>query len=248
MQIDVYLETDPIKGCHAHALAFPGCFARGVSPSDALTNLRTALVDFQAWLARFEPASPLPADLDLVVAEEAVHPTGPFDPGDTAALFEAEKAPLGEVERERFLTLAAYNRADLLACAGELPDAVLDWEAPAFSGWPIRRILRHIGSGDQWYISRIITPEDYPAVWEKDSEMPVYAFLEMARRTTVELYRALPEGINAGEVRFPAHSTSRPEEPWTLRKALRRMLEHEREHTAQIRQVLARLADSRSLP
>lgn len=37
---------------------------------------------------------------------------------------------------------------------------------------------------------------------------------------------------------YPTRWTSHPDEPWTARKALRRFLEHEWEHTGQVREIL----------
>jgi len=50
--------------------------------------------------------------------------------------------------------------------------------------------------------------------------------------------RQLTEEERSG-IFYPTHWTQHPEEPWTARKVLRRFLEHEREHTAQVREILA---------
>jgi uncharacterized damage-inducible protein DinB len=130
-----------------------------------------------------------------------------------------------------------HARDDLLALVQGLPDAVLDWQQSADT-FSIRRVLRHLGNAEEWYVSRLVSPETLPAEWEGDESLPLWAFLEMERRTAVERLRQLT-GSERGEVFYPTMWTDHPEEAWTARKVLRRALEHERQHTAQIRRLLA---------
>jgi uncharacterized damage-inducible protein DinB len=130
----------------------------------------------------------------------------------------------------------AHTRADLVALAGNLCEEFLDWE-PAPGSWALRRVLRHIGNAEQWYVSRLVPPESLPPEWEDDEALPLWEFLEMERRTAVERLRALTAEERAA-VFYPTAWTEHPDEAWTLRKALRRFLEHEREHTAQAREIL----------
>ena len=59
----------------------------------------------------------------------------------------------------------------------------------------------------------------------------------MERRTALELLSKLNEAERSG-VFYPTHWTQHPGEAWTARKIMRRFLEHEREHTAQLRETL----------
>jgi uncharacterized damage-inducible protein DinB len=173
--------------------------------------------------------------IEIAVAGESIG-FGPFDPGDPAALFPPDQAPITREEIEGYIRLMGYARADLLALVSHLTDDALDWQ-PHPGHFTIRRVLRHIGNAEEWYVSRLVPPETLPAEWEHDEGMPIFEFLEMERRTAVERLRQLtPEEMS--RVFFPAHWTKHPDEPWTVRKALRRFLEHEREHTAQIREML----------
>ena len=76
-----------------------------------------------------------------------------------------------------------------------------------------------------------------PPEWEHDEDMPSLDFLEMERRTAEARLRRLTEAERS-DVFYPQHWTRHSEEPWTARKVMRRCLEHEREHTAQIRRML----------
>jgi len=220
-----------------HIADLPGCIVRAGTRAAALRELPAAIEAYQAWLRRHgEPALPTSGPIEIEVAEERAQ-GGPFDPGDTAALFSPDLEPLTSEEMEQFFRLMGYNRADLLALVGDPSDELLDWR-PFPGAYNLRRVLRHVGNGEEWYVSRIVPVETLPPEWEDDAHLPHFVFLEMARRTAIERLRLLTDEERAG-VFYPTFGTQHPEEPWTARKVLRRFLEHEREHTAQAREILA---------
>jgi uncharacterized damage-inducible protein DinB/predicted RNase H-like HicB family nuclease len=233
----VYLEFVDDGRCMAHVLELPGCIVRAPSRDEALRRMPDAIRDYHAWLRRH--GEPAPPDEELIEIEVAGESTGfgPFDPGDAAALFPPDREPVAHEEMEHHFRLMAHARADLLALVRDLPDDVLDWQVDPQS-FSIRRLLRHIGNAEEWYVSRLVSPETLPPEWEQDEELPIFEFLEMERRTAVARLRQLTDEERSG-VFYPTHWTQHPEEPWTARKALRRFLEHEREHTAQVRDILA---------
>jgi len=260
IRYSVYLEIAGQGTCMAHVLDLPGCMVRAGNKEDALTALPDAICDYHTWLRRHGEPVPLEDDpVEIEVAGES-RDTGPFDPGDTAALFPPDRVPITPEEMERHFQLLAYTRADLLDLVRDpstgsgqvLPDDVLDWQ-PDPESYSIRRLLRHIGNAEEWYVSRIVPPETLPPEWEHDEDLLIFEFLEMERRTAIARLRTLTEKERLA-VFHPTHFTSHPEEPWTVRKALRRFLEHEREHTAQAREILtawrshllARLAEERT--
>jgi predicted RNase H-like HicB family nuclease/uncharacterized damage-inducible protein DinB len=233
----VYLSKGD-KGFHAHLLAYPGCFARGATRDAAIGQLQDALRTYLEDLRRHGEDVHLTGEFQFQVVETDEQATGPFDPGDTSALFEAEKQPvtLEEIE-EIYLPRAGYNRQDLLKLVAGFDDKILDWQ-PFPGNHTIRRVLRHIGNADEWYVSRVVSPETLPREWEQDAGMPIFEFLEMSRRTASERLRQLTEEERS-RVWQPEHDTSNPGEPWSARKALRRLLEHEREHIGHIHEILA---------
>jgi predicted RNase H-like HicB family nuclease/uncharacterized damage-inducible protein DinB len=238
----VYLEIDRSGCCMAHVLDIPGCTASGDSREQALGRLPATIRAAHTWLRRYAEPAPSPNEpVELEVAEEIVGP-GPFKPGDTAALFTPDCQPLTRAEMERSFTHMAYARGDLLALVQDLTDENLDWQ-PSPESFSIRRVLRHIGNAEEWYVSRLVPPETLPAEWEHDEALPVLQFLEMERRTAIERLRRLT-GTELAGVFHPTCWTEHPEEAWTARKALRRFLEHEREHTAQVSEILALFQES----
>jgi uncharacterized damage-inducible protein DinB len=138
---------------------------------------------------------------------------------------------------EQYFRLMNHARADLLALVQGLSDKVLDWQEDSRT-LPIRHWLRHLGNAEEWYVSRLVPPETLPAEWDDDEKLPVFEFLEMERRTALARLQKLTEAERNG-VFSPTRWTDHPEEVWTARKVLRRALEHERQHTAQIRHILS---------
>jgi predicted RNase H-like HicB family nuclease/uncharacterized damage-inducible protein DinB len=236
MVYDVYLEVADSGACMAHVPALPGCCLRASSRREALEQMPGAIRDYHAWLRRHgEPAPGEEEPIAIHIAGES-HGFGPFDPGDAAALFPPDEEPLTRDDMERCFRLLAHTRADLLALARGLDDRLLDWQ-PGAGSFSIRRLLRHIGNAEQWYVSRLVPPETLPADWQHDEDLPIIEFLEMERSTAIARLRQLTEQ-ECSAVHYPKQWTSHPDEPWTARKALRRFLEHEREHTAQLHEIL----------
>ena len=232
-----YLETANDGRCMAHVVELPGCIVGAPRREAALRQLPAAIGDYHAWLRRHgEPAPLADEPIEIEVAGESTG-WGPFDPGDAAALFPPDREPLTREQMERYFRLMAHSRPDLLALVQELTDELLDWQ-PDPESHSLRRVLRHVGNAEERYVSRIVPPETLPPEWESDEDVPLFEFLEMERRTAVARLRQLSEEERSG-IFTPTVWTKHPDEPWTARKVLRRILEHEREHTAQARQILA---------
>ncbi len=232
----VYWEVPRDGRCMAHLPELPSCFARAPTRDEALSRIIAAIGDHHAWLRRHgELVPPTDVPIETEVAGESLG-FGPFDPGDAAALFPPDQTPITPDGMEHLFRLMGHARADLLALVRDLPDDLLDWQ-PTSRSLSIRRLLRHIGDAEEWYVSRLVSPETLPPEWEHDENLPIFQFLGMERRTAIARLRQLTDEERS-QVFYPAHWTRHPEEPWTARKVLRRFLEHEREHTAQVREIL----------
>jgi uncharacterized damage-inducible protein DinB/predicted RNase H-like HicB family nuclease len=251
-EIPVYLEIADDGTCMAHAVTLVGCSARAPTQEEALRQLPEAIAAYYAWLRRHgEPAPAAGEPIEIEIAGES-RGYGPFDPGDAAALFPPDREPISPEEMEQHFRLMAYSRADLLALVQPLPHDLLDWQ-PDPGSHSLRQVLRHVGNAEEWYVSRLVLPETLPPEWEHDEDLRLIEFLEMERRTAVARLRQLTKEERSN-VFYPTAWTRHPEEPWTAHKVLRRFLEHEQEHTAQVREILAarrrwllaRLADERA--
>ena len=252
----VYLEVGEEGKGFAHVLELPGCIARAETREAALEALPWAIRAYLAWLrSHGEPAPPIEEPIEIEIEYEATG-LGPFEPDDAAALFPPDREPLDDQEMASCFRLMGHARSDLLTLVEDLPGEILDWEAPYLSdtGLPrIRGLLRHIGNAEKWYVSRVVPRATLPPEWDSDGEAPVLEYLSLVRRTAIDRLWQVDDGERS-VVHYPNHWTDHPEEAWTVRKALRRFLEHEFEHTAQIRRrlslyrstVLARLAAERA--
>jgi predicted RNase H-like HicB family nuclease len=153
----IALEIAPEGRCYAHVLDLPGCMLRAPSQEETLRKLPETIREYYAWLRRHGETTPQEeASIEIEVVEVRTD-GGPFDPGDTAALFEQDKQPLTPEVMEQHFRLAAYNRADLLELVRHLPEDLLDWQ-PTPNTFSIRRVLRHIGNGEEWYVSPALFP------------------------------------------------------------------------------------------
>jgi uncharacterized damage-inducible protein DinB/predicted RNase H-like HicB family nuclease len=232
----VDLEIAADGNCMAHVLGLPGCFVRAPTRDQAMARLPDAIRGHLGWLrAHGEAAPPADAPIETWVASEYAG-LGPFDPGDAAALFPPDRAAIDPDGVEDHLRWMGYSRSDLMALIQELPAELLDWQ-PSPQSYSIRHLLRHLGNSEEWYVSRIVSAATLPAEWEDDEDLPILEFLEMERRTAVERLRRLTAGERSRIFQPRAH-TDHPREEWTARKVLRRFLEHEREHTAQVLEIL----------
>lgn len=232
----VYLETDNDGRCMAHVLELAGCTARASNQNDAMRSVPAAVHAYYAWLRKHGETIPPEGDpVEVEIAEQSLG-FGPFDPGDAAALFLPDKNSLSQQEMEALIIRLSYSRADLLALVAGLPAEILDRQSAPHT-FSIRRILRHLGNAEEWYISRLVPPEKLPPEWEHDEDLPILEFLEMERRTVIACMRRWTEEERSG-VHYQRTFTRNPEEPWTARKVLRRLLEHELEHAGQIREIL----------
>jgi hypothetical protein len=216
---------------HAWALDLPGCVA-GAPDLDALRGpLDVALAEHVAWLrhhgmdAESDGAWRITEEVDGM----ALAATG----GEWC--FDADKQPLDERELRSMLDAAGFTRDDLRAAVDGLPDALLDWDPPvkvvhadpwAPEARTIRGLVRHVLQLEIYYRGSLRdgpAPGIFEAVGDPHSE----------HRTTRTLFEEMtPEARS--RVYRPVHPSRKEPEDWTARKALRRLISHERAHTAEI--------------
>jgi len=234
---DVYVEVGADGECMAHVLDLPGCISRGQSQQAALDGVPAAIIRYQGWLERHgERLDATETESITVRVVETIEGPVPFRHGDRAALFQPDQIPVQPEDIERYLRLSGYARADLLCATRGAPPAILRWKLDA-GAMSIQEILRHVGNTEQWYVSRLVSRDSLPPEWEHDHALPLHTFLRMERRTAHHCLHQMSDRARA-EVVFPTAWTTHPDEPWTARKALRRTVEHELEHTEHVREVL----------
>lgn len=222
-----YLEEDADGTCLAHVPDLAGCAAAGSSRAGALVALPRAIRTYLDWCAAHGDPVVQDGVIDLQVAE-IVSGCRPWQRGGANALFSVDRAPLGDAELRTYLRRMNYAHTDLLAIVRDLsPDAL---DTPTADGAPtLRETLAHLVVSEQWYLSRLGLRA--PAI---EARLDIHSWLIDARARAVELILRLAPRQRDLVCVPTQHRSENPEEGWTLRKVLRRFLEHELAHLDEI--------------
>jgi len=208
----VYVETvgDPItvKGPVAHVPALPGASARGKTIEEAKQNIRTAIEEYLSLLR--DVGEPVPKASEDIYLE--------FEEADTTT-FLTDYDALHPNEMQTLFRWMAVSRQELMDLVKKLPEEAFAWK-PNEEALSVREILCHMAEADLWYTDRL---RQWP-------DAPLFR-LAATRGVALERLRAL-------SARDLDLVTVYEGEEWTPRKVMRRMLEHEREHIAQLRQLV----------
>ena len=220
----------------AHVAELPGCFAVGSDASRAAASVPRAIVAFLAWLRKHrEPLVPealisRPSMADLYVAQ-VFSQGAPLQAGSYASLFEFDMVAWNDEKLERTLRWLSYSRADLLSLVEGMDETVLKSRllGPDRTLWDT---LRHLANAEYGYINRIAGPLEGVEPVTPTEPSDVRERLATVRDILERRARAIPSE-ERGQVIYPTWA-ARPDEPWTLQKALRRAIEHEQEHVGEI--------------
>jgi hypothetical protein len=217
----------------AWALDHPGCFAYGRDRAEAQENFLGAAREYRDWIARHEePWLDDEVEVSLEETFDAYFITPSFERAEQGrnsymveSFFLHDWKPLLPHEIEHALKLLAWSREDLMELIQELSDERLA-QPYANERWDINGILKHIAGGEWFYQERIGYP--FPKKEEELPEDPIVQ-LQLVRKHFNSLLPNL-DGVDKvigleGEI-------------WSPRKALRRAIWHERDHTEHIRKLL----------
>lgn len=221
---------------HAWVLDLPGCIAGARAEHEVAPTIDLAIAEHGGWLRRHGE------DVGGTVGWEIVERIDgrAYDAAGGEFCFLAEQGPLSRDDLDRGIARMGFARADLMAAIGGQPDAVLDWAPPrssfaSFDAWApdvrtIRDVARHVLELEAYYRGGLTDGAS-------SGIFGAVAGFEDERRTTIDALRALDD---AGRARVwrPVRPGRAAAEEWTVRKALRRMISHERAHTAEIAQRL----------
>jgi hypothetical protein len=219
----------------------PGCRCVARSETEIREIVPVAIAEHLAWLDGHgkvtRDAFPI---LYEVVEEVDVSSVSGVAYGEFC--FEDDLRPIQREEVKDAMQVMGYSREDLIALVRPLPDMVLDWQPPADAvqadPWApeprtIRDVLSHIAATEGHY-ARNLGP-----VLEPPQDEPARTELFGQRERVLERLRALDEETLRAEFRHRPSAQEAGYEHWTVRKALRRFISHERFHTKEIEQRLA---------
>jgi hypothetical protein len=158
----------------------------------------------------------------------------------------AEARDRGALRRKRpdeialAIRLLACSRADLVADLEAAPEAALDWDPPyrRFAAWAdwrtIRANLAHVANAETHYYTRNIDHE--PVSEPADPKGDWRTFLPRSRSETISFLETLRDSPDRCRLRNLDHGFGL--EHWSVRKALRRLVSHERTHGKSIARIL----------
>lgn len=225
MRYSVTLERGNDAGYMAWVHELPGCVARGATREEVESKIGPAIAEFLAWAGRARVA---PDDVEFTIVAE-LESAVPMRDADSEILLEPDGRPLTQTIWSQVERLLQLSRKDLLRTLGDLDEAALAFK-PEGSPRSVREHLTHIGFVELMY-----------AAWTfpLDSPKGIADFLRWTRRIVTARMRALARSDRG--VTTYAHWSGAPRpEPWTARKAARRLVWHERLHLRAIRRLLTR--------
>lgn len=226
MIVDVYLQVKRTGKTHAHVLDLPGCNWLADTPEAAWSRAEASISAHLAWLRKYS-LTKLPED-ELIIPRLAQQHKSCAREGNLIGFFESERQPVANEEIPHFLELMKYARIELLQKVHDLPEETINWK-PEPDSWSIEETLRHVAGAERWYLTRILKPTTIPhfkpckTVWQR---------LEIVRALALDCLSTLNETV----LRMVVADESG--ELWSARKVFRRFVEHEREHTAHIQEIL----------
>jgi hypothetical protein len=224
--MDVHLKEgaphDP--GFQAWILSLPGFATWAEKEQEVLRKVADRVQGYRSWLAE-HGEDPPPVLGPVRVVERVL--------GDEV-LFAWDRVPATPDEIRRTRRLLAWSRADLLDTLARLPPQALDWSPayrrfPAWADWrTVRQIVEHVALTEVGYYLAWIGHERGAA-----GPLPVDPrdLLVATREETDHFLEGLAEA--ADRLRL----AEKGGEAWTVRKALRRLVWHERLHLASIRRI-----------
>lgn len=226
MRYDVCVQFDDNEAT-AWVPTLPGCFCVAPTEAEAMGRVPVAIDEYLTWL-RCHGAEVTLADATEVELVERVN----APPGRSEPCFATDRVPVSEEEIEAAIRLMGFAREDLLSLVSPLPDAVLDWQ-PTPEKWSIRGILVHIASAEGYYRTSLL--DEQPIL----EPPPERLDLALQREKAIAHLRSLTAAQRAHVFRPHWPWRDDKDEEWTVRKALRRLIYHERFHTREIQQTLA---------
>lgn len=194
-----------------------GCNASGKTREDAIVNARRA---FRAYLELLDARGISVEhwkglDPDRFPVAEAPGP-----------LFPEDQLPIEEHDLRDFLHVFEAQHAALIALAGEVSADELE-RAPDADTWSVRQALEHMLATQATLLSRLEKWPDDP-----------FNTLQSVHRVISQRFTAMEPDDTKGVKVIMGR-------PWTVRRVMRRLLEHEWEHYGHIREIIDALERGR---
>jgi uncharacterized damage-inducible protein DinB/predicted RNase H-like HicB family nuclease len=225
----LYRESGPRhRKTMVHVLDLLGCIANGPTTEDALAATPDAIRAFRRFLHRHGEEIDPDAPFEMQIMEHITEGDW-LGNGSPYILLAPDYEPVTDEELDTFLRRFHWLREELATWAATQSDAQLD-AAPAGGGRTGRAVLLHVLSATGGYLaaalggapgfSRISTAAERGQIGLPEALREAEARAVEVARSTTPVQRSTPR--------------ERPRSPRTFRQALRRMLEHDWEHLAEL--------------
>jgi predicted RNase H-like HicB family nuclease len=226
MVYKIHLQVKRTCQTHAHVPALPGCNWVAASPEEACQQAEVEIRRHLDWLHRY--GSDVPPCSEAITPVVVQKHMSTAREGYLVGFFDCDLEPVQREEIPGFLALMSFAREELLALTQALPEALLSWQ-PGPKEWSIAEVLRHVAGVQRYYLTRIIYPDLVPiqqpfrSVWKRLASMQALSTQLLMELSGEQLSAVV--AASSGEL-------------WTARKVFRRFIEHEREHTFHIQEIL----------
>jgi predicted RNase H-like HicB family nuclease/uncharacterized damage-inducible protein DinB len=224
----LYLESGPQrKSTLVHVVDLLGCACFGPTTDEAIAATPDEIGAYLRYLKRHGEKVDPSAPIKTRVAEHITE--GDFlGHGSPQAVYAPDRRPLTTSELATYVRRLAWSRADLLALVKGASAKVLDAKPP--KGRSLRDILLHVLGADSGYLASAlgaVKAVNAPMNAAMRGDLDVRIGLKEARDAAIERLRTLTPAERAFVKEHPSGAR-------TMRKAIRRMLEHEWEHRREI--------------
>jgi predicted RNase H-like HicB family nuclease/uncharacterized damage-inducible protein DinB len=228
LRFDIYLESGPQhRKTWVFVPSLPGCIAVGPTSEAAIVIARASIGERLDFLRRHGERISGAETIDVVVAEHVIEREFL---GYGQHFFPPDAEPLTEAEARHQLRWAAWSREEFVAAAGAQLEPLT--VRPAAGGRSAAAIISHVAGAEWAYVSSTLGTlrggSAAIAAIERAGERPWEALAAERQALMARLDAMTPE-----ELTRVVERNGRPR--WTARRMLRRMLEHESEHVAELR-------------
>jgi predicted RNase H-like HicB family nuclease len=246
-------------GCYyAHAIDLLGCFSKADSKSEAIDLILKDARQYSEWLLAIEETKevmPKAKDfLDNINAFEIIEEFRGIpmlrDSCGTSALFTSDKELIEEPLFEFYITIINKLPENLLRIVFQYSNE--ERNVTIIEGRPtINEELTDFYNAEMFYIKRfgeIVEQKFFETIDMTKDELDTLSILERVikvRQGAISLLRYYYKKLD-DQVFLSQDNTEVPEEEWTIKKIVRKFIEHERERTAAIRVLVDKLEDDKA--
>jgi uncharacterized damage-inducible protein DinB/predicted RNase H-like HicB family nuclease len=228
LRFDVYLESGPQhRKTWVFVPGLPGCVAVAPTSEAAIEIAPAAIAERLDFLRRHDDAIAAAETIEVVVADHVIERELL---GFAQQFFPPDAEPLTEDEVRRQLRWAAWSREEFVAAARAQPRPLT--VRPAAGGRSAAAIVSHVAGAEWAYVSSTLGTlrggSAAIAAIERAGEEPWEALAAERQALTARL-----DAVTKDELARIVERHGKPR--WTARRMLRRLLEHESEHTQELR-------------